>query len=93
MKSTLILLLMIGIMFGVAFFLSGSTTLITGATTQSNIMCNEDFDCYDGNACTVETCINPDSETSKCKISPQNTCKHNDGCCPVNCDNSNDNDC
>lgn len=50
--------------------------------------CNETANCDDGNACTMELCLN-----HTCQYESISECMDNDGCCPENCNSMNDNDC
>ena len=68
LKSTLILLVMIGAMFGIAFFLANSESLVTGSVT-TDYTCNENYDCYDGNDCTQDKCLE-----SVCSSTPIPNC-------------------
>lgn len=68
LKSSLILLVMIGAMFGIAFFLANSDSFVTGAVT-TEYSCKENYDCFDGNDCTNDFC----SEGS-CQSTPKPNC-------------------
>ena len=50
--------------------------------------CIQDSDCDDGNACTINDC-----REGKCLEIEVVLCYQNDGCCPENCNQQNDNDC
>jgi hypothetical protein len=52
------------------------------------IECREDANCTDNNTCTTDKCSN-----YQCVYEEIILCEGNDGCCPVNCNSSNDNDC
>lgn len=50
--------------------------------------CKVNEDCNDDDACTIESCTG-----GVCITGDVVLCYNNDGCCPVNCNSANDNDC
>jgi hypothetical protein len=52
--------------------------------------CREDADCDDNLTSTSNYCI---VELGECEFSPITSCTNDDQYCPINCDNSTDNDC
>jgi len=50
--------------------------------------CTSDITCSDGEACTIDSCID-----GFCKHTEVLMCYMDDGCCPENCNQGNDNDC
>jgi len=50
--------------------------------------CQTASDCFDGNACTNDTCSD-----GKCWYPKIRSCTDNDGCCPSDCPSTQDNDC
>jgi Ca2+-binding RTX toxin-like protein len=50
--------------------------------------CLSDQDCYDGNSCTSDACID-----HVCQRAPIVQCSPGDGCCPVACNANSDSDC
>lgn len=53
-------------------------------------LCTNNLECDDNNNCTVDLCVR---EPNSCINLPINNCTSGDGCCPVNCDYTIDNDC
>lgn len=52
------------------------------------ITCFSDVDCDDSDPCTIDTCTD-----GSCIYTAITACIDDDGCCPSNCNSTNDNDC
>lgn len=64
-RSFVIILVMVVIMVGVGFLVSKTNT-ITGAAV-AKCECTSDADCDNGDLCTVDSCLYPDScAASRC---------------------------
>jgi len=50
--------------------------------------CEANADCKDQDSCVISTC-----SENMCVNTPVVLCYNSDGCCPENCNPSNDNDC
>jgi hypothetical protein len=55
-------------------------------------VCQTNADCDDNDTCTIDTCVSSGTCTTECSYNSV-PCINNDGCCPANCDYTNDNDC
>ena len=58
------------------------------ANKREVVSCDVKEDCDDGSECTIDSCIE-----NECLNTEVTLCYNNDGCCPVNCNSGNDNDC
>ena len=54
--------------------------------------CYVTSDCDDDNPCTIETC-NAANIPYRCEYTEIEACINNDKCCPLNCEDAQDNDC
>ncbi len=54
--------------------------------------CYKDLDCNDENPCTSNTC-NREIIPHKCVYTQITACANNNGCCPLTCSDTEDNDC
>ena len=59
---------------------------------QATYDCYNPQDCDDGDSCTIESC-NTAVTPYKCEYSSIITCINDDRCCPLNCEDTQDNDC
>ena len=59
----------------------------------SEVDCFSDSDCSDGDSCTNDLCYNAGLMSSYCSHPKISSCLDSDSCCPISCDNTNDNDC
>lgn len=76
-KSLVTILTVVAIMIGLAFTLgSFRNSSITGATTADEcpLVCRADIDCYDGDKCTEDVCVNPYDCSSYCENIPKPGC-------------------
>ncbi len=90
-KSAITIAVIVVIMVTVGVLVNKFQGGITGAVV-SGVACETDADCNDGIVCTIDLCKNPGTERSFCSNPLIVSCIDNDGCCPDNCEAS-DNDC
>jgi len=69
-KSTLLIILLAGIMILIGVFASFNEG-ITGGTIAESVVCYEDLDCNDKLERTVDICRNPGTEYSICINKPK----------------------
>ncbi len=63
------------------------------AGTCRNPVCNNNADCDDSDSCTgPDSCSNSGTCIASCS-NPSVACINGDGCCPLSCDSTTDNDC
>lgn len=90
-KSTIAISLFVFIMLAIAVTLSTvRQPQITGAASGCDVACRSHADCYDGNACTVEQCVNPFECNAECVVSEITSAIDGDGCCPAGADADSD---
>lgn len=61
-QSMITIAVVLAIMVGVAIFVNSIDLGITGSTTKSK--CSKNLDCYDGNSCTEDICLYPESKSA-----------------------------
>ncbi len=69
--------------------LAAGTSQCCLGTCIEPVECDNDLDCNDQDACTVDTC----NDANSCVNTAITACSDNDGCCPTSCTYENDSDC
>jgi len=59
---------------------------------QATYECYQDIDCSDNDLCTIESC-NKDNIPFRCQYPKITACINDDRCCPLTCEDTQDNDC
>lgn len=83
--TVILFIIVIGILFLIKKPINQETPT---QTIDNGKACVSDVDCFDGQACTLDSCID-----GFCKYNQVVMCYNGDGCCPENCNQANDNDC
>lgn len=55
--------------------------------------CGSNSECDDGDDCTIDQCYFAMHPNAYCGSKPRTTCRNGDGCCPMDCNQDNDDDC
>lgn len=82
-------LIILGILFFSIFVFANLNKNYFNENIKSNYSsCENDFNCEDGNSCTIDYCHNKECCNTEIVL-----CYQDDGCCPSGCTAKNDNDC
>jgi len=67
LKSALVIVIMVGLMIGIGYFVNNLNNTITGAVVGRQCRCAENLDCDDDNLCTEDVCLYKENcEASVC---------------------------